>query len=118
MNINDVDLAIFLYFLECEQETFTVVDIAKELFKPEDRECLIKKVSMINYRLRKWVKQGLFSVNVEHGVKYYSLNMQNIHYGDSSLTINNDSIETGKAIALQMKDNDYLIVCFLQKSDV
>ena len=105
---------MFLFFLEDGNSICTVVDLAKDLFNPENRDEMIKKVSMLNYRLNKWVKEGLFTKNQENGTYYYTINIENIHYDDSELKVGDKTIDTGKAIIFEMRDNNY-VVCFLEQ---
>lgn len=114
MRIDEIDLNMFLFFLENRNDDCTVVDVVKELFKPKNRNEMIRKVSMLNYRLNKWVKEGLFSKIKENGRYYYIINAENIHYDDSLLKVGDKTIETGKAIVFEMKDNNY-VVCFLEQ---
>lgn len=115
MNIDATDVKLLLHFLEGSKEYYTVVDIVKSIYNPKKRMDLTNLVSMINYRLTKWIKQGIFTFKLNDKVRYYRLTKNKVIYGDSSLMIGDYRIESGTAIALQSKDDGYLSVCFFKK---
>ena len=117
MKIDQTDLNLFLFFLENGSLTHTVVDAVKDLFSPKNRDEMIKKTSMLTYRLKRWVKDGMFGVHNEKGVNKYTINIDNILYDDSSIIVGDATIQMGRAIVFEMKDNNY-IVCFLEQKNV
>ena len=76
MNIDDLDLSIFVYFMESNLSTHTIVDATKAIYDPKDRQEMIKLVSRLTYRLKKWVDLEVFKTNMENGVKTYTINYE------------------------------------------
>jgi len=109
MNIDDLDISIFLTFLESESNFLTNCDVAKKIYKPKNKHELIKHTTKLTYRLNKWVKNNLFDITKVKNINHYSINIKNITYGDSTLKVLDEEIQTGNALILELTDNSYII---------
>ncbi|GAG10788.1 unnamed protein product, partial [marine sediment metagenome] len=85
MKFDSIDIKIFNTFIESDSLTST--DIAKIIFSPKNRNELISKNTMIDYRMKKWVKSGLIINEIMNKVSHYSLNYDIITYGESHLSV-------------------------------
>ena len=110
MNMDSIDLDLFLYFLENGTTTHTVVDIVKNIFGDISRDEMIKKTSMINYRLKKWCKQEYFTCEIKNNIKYYTIALKGVYYEDNCiLSTAIETLNLGKALILEMVDNTYIV---------
>ena len=116
MKFDDLNMQILRFFLQSE-ETLTTSDVAKFIFKPKNRDELIKKTNLIDYRMKQMAKNKIITFEIENGIRYYCLIEENFTYGESYLTVNGKQIETGLAITYKLPDNNYIIK-FLEEEDV
>lgn len=107
MKFDSIDLAIFNTFVE--NDTLSSTDIAKLVFKPKNRDELIVKNNLIDYRLKKWLKSGLIIYTLDNKIKKYNLNDDIITFGESKLSINGTSVDMGNALIIDMKNNGYIV---------
>ena len=107
MKFDSLDIQIFHAFIE--NESLTSTDIAKIIFNPKNRNELISKNTMIDYRMKKWLKSGLIINISTNKVRHYSLNDEIITFGESHLTVDGKQIDMGQALIIDLKDNGYLV---------
>ena len=107
MRFDEIDLKIFNLFVESDLLTST--EIAKRIFYPKNRDELIAKNSLIDYRMKKWRKSGLIINKIINKVRHYGLNDEIITFGESHLTVNGTQINMGQALIIDLKKNGYII---------
>ena len=116
MKFDDLDMQILRIFLQ-DEDNLTTSDVAKFIFKPKNRDALIKKTNLIDYRMKKLAKDNIITFEIENGIRYYCLIEEKFTFGESYLTVNGKQIETGLAITYKLPDNNYIIK-FLEEEDV
>jgi len=109
MKVDNIDKEIFLAFLDDSEKEYTTSDIAKKIFEINDRYELIKKSSMISYRLDGWVEKELLTVKKSNNKNHYKINTERIHTGEGLLKINGIDVDMGMSMALEIEEGNYFI---------
>lgn len=109
MNIDKIDKQIFECFIRKKDKELTTSDVAKEIFPIDNKYELIKKTSMIDYRIKKWKEIGLIIKKKNRKKNYFRLDKRRVHYGKGELKVNGVNINMGKVIALDIGDGGYYI---------
>lgn len=111
LKIVKLDLDILELFIAGNQDfSLTSTAITKALFPDLDRYDLIKKNSAINYHLKKLVKHNLLQFQADSkNTKHYTLNAENVHSGESKLSVNGITVDMGFAFLIESNEGSYLI---------
>ncbi len=112
IKLDELDFEILDVLInKCEQNDYTSTDIAKILFCPETREELIKKNTLISYRLKKLVLWDIIKCK-DGKARRYSINEEIIVSGESVLKVNGVSVEMGNATVVKIPNGLYLVQFF------
>jgi hypothetical protein len=118
MKIDGLDFEILSYLLFTDGEPKTVCDVVVDTLNPKDKYDLIKQTNKLEYRFKKLLKEKLLTCEVRDKKRYYSINVENMLYGDGILSIGNDIIDIGDCLILQLKDKSYYVVFLGDENDV
>jgi len=109
MKFDELDLKIFNVFLSDDVDGLTTSYLAKKIFNTQNRNELIKKTTQIDYRLKKWHKNGILIYENKNNAKHYFFNKNTITLGESILSVNGKKIEMGEALLIELADKSYII---------
>jgi len=109
MKLDKLNQKILLFFLENNSEKYTICDLAKAIFEIKDRSELISKSAILNYRIKKLIKNNIINVSVIEGIKYYNLFYKKVVTGDTSIHVDNEKFSLGNCLIIKLKDNSILL---------
>ena len=109
MKIDELDFEIVSYLLFTDGKPKTVCDIVRSTINPKDDYEMIKQSNKLDYRCKKLQKDGILIQTIKNGKKYYKTNLDSIYYGEGVLKIGDTTLDIGKAIILELKDNRYYV---------
>lgn len=111
MKIDELDIEILNIFMDIDDSGYSNCDIAKTLYEIKGREELIRKTSLVDYRLKKLVKAG-FIVFKKGRSKRYFLNTENSVSGKTFITVNDTKIDVGESMVITLNEGQYLILFY------
>lgn len=97
--------------MDVNDSGYTNCDIAKILYEIDGREELIRKTSLVDYRLKKLVKAGFIVFEKGHPKRYF-LNTENSVSGKTFITVNDTKIDVGESMVITLNEGQYLILFY------
>ncbi len=113
MNIDELDFWLIMFFYNNNGQSHTSCDVVKVIYAPETNNELRNLTMRVDYRLKKWVKKGVFLKEIrqegKRKIAYYTINLEGVYYGNTELKVVDKNINTGDAIILELKDGRYIV---------
>ena len=106
------EIAVKMLNLFIEKDNLTSTDIAKSIFKPKNRDGLVKKNNLVIGRLKTWIKKGIIiNGTMEDRTAHYNLNSKNIKAGRMLLDMDDGEMDDlGKYLVIDIEGQDRIIL--------
>ena len=112
LKFENLENRIIEVFVNAPQDFFTTTEIAKRVFIIKDRAELIKRTSLITYRLKKYSEQGIIVEITQNNIRQYRLNNENLLKGKTNLKVNKTSFDLGPSLVFNIDNTRCLIISY------